>query len=49
VLIRLAPTGQLVDVPPTDSGAAPPAPTPATTSGPLPFVLGRRRRRAANT
>jgi hypothetical protein len=49
VLIRLTPTGQLVDVPPTDSGAAPPAPTPATTSGPLPFLLGRRRRRPANT
>src|SRR5207249_3261313 len=46
VLVRLAPTGVLLespDSPPSTSGAAPPPPTPATTSGPLPFVLGRRR------
>lgn len=48
VVIRLAPTGAVRELPgamPTDSGAAPPAPTPATTSGRLPFVLGRSRRR----
>lgn len=44
ILLRLEPTGELVDLP-DDSGAAPPAPTPATTSGPLPFVLGRKRPR----
>lgn len=47
VLIRLEPTGQLVEAPgdlPDRSGAAPPPPTSATTCGPMPFVLGRRRR-----
>ena len=47
VLLRLTPTGTLLespDSPPTHSGAAPPPPSPATTSGPLPFVLGRRRK-----
>ncbi|WP_223198659.1 hypothetical protein [Solihabitans fulvus] len=44
-LLRLTPTGELVEAPggPSASGAAPPPPTPATTSGPLPFVLGRAR------
>ena len=42
VLLRLDPTGETLDL--TDeSGAAPRVPSPATTSGPLPFVLGRRR------
>lgn len=41
-LLRLEPTGEVLP-PPPGSGAAPPAPTPATTSGPLPYVLGRRR------
>jgi hypothetical protein len=46
-LFRLDPTGELLESPddmPDDSGAAPPPPTPATTSGPLPWVLGRRRK-----
>lgn len=50
-LLRLTPTGELLespDAPPTDSGAAPPPPSLAITSGPLPFVLGRRRDRAAH-
>ncbi|MGQ0837224.1 hypothetical protein [Actinokineospora sp.] len=42
VLVRLDPTGELVAAP-DHSGAAPPPPTPATTGGRLPFVLGRRR------
>jgi hypothetical protein len=41
-LLRLDPTGETLDLP-DESGAAPPPPSPATTSGPLPFVLGRRR------
>jgi hypothetical protein len=41
-LLRLEPTGEVLP-PPPGSGAAPPAPTPATTSGPLPYVLGRRQ------
>lgn len=52
-VLRLSPTGELVERPgsmPTDSGAATPVATPAVTTGPLPFVLGRgwrlRRRRA---
>jgi hypothetical protein len=46
---RLEPTGELTEEPgrmPDDGHAAPPLPTPATTLGPLPFVLGRRRRRS---
>lgn len=43
-LLRLDPTGELVE-PAGGSGAAPPAGSPATTSGPLPFVLGRRARK----
>jgi hypothetical protein len=41
VLLRLDPTGETLDLP-DGSGAAPPPPSPATTSGPLPFMLGRR-------
>ncbi|HEY3261759.1 MAG TPA: hypothetical protein VGJ95_16090 [Pseudonocardiaceae bacterium] len=47
-LLRLEPTGEVREAPgamPDGSGAAPPAPTPASTSGPLPFVLGRRSSR----
>lgn len=44
VLLRLEPTGEVLDQP-RGSGAAAPPPTPATTSGPLPYVLGRRRKR----
>jgi hypothetical protein len=42
VLLRLDPTGDTADLP-DGSGAAAPPDSPATTSGPLPFVLGRRR------
>ena len=41
-LLRLTPTGEHLPLPIT-SGAAPPPPSPAVTSGPLPFVLGRRK------
>lgn len=47
-LFRLEPTGELREAPgamPQSSGAAAPVPTSATTSGPLPYVLGRRRQR----
>jgi hypothetical protein len=53
-IVRLEPVGGAVEAPgrlSTDSHAAPPAPTPATTRGPLPFVVGgaaRARRRRAN-
>lgn len=40
-LLRLTPTGDVLALP-TTSGAAPPPDSPALTSGPLPFVLGRR-------
>jgi hypothetical protein len=46
-VLRLVPTGELTEVPgsmPDASGAAPPPPSPAITSGPPPFVLGRRAR-----
>lgn len=46
-LLCLRPTGELREAPgsmPQHSGAAAPAPSPAVTSGPLPFVLGRSRR-----
>jgi hypothetical protein len=45
---RLTPTGRLTERPgdvPGSSLAATPAPTPATTRGPLPAMLGRRPRR----
>ncbi|MGN6332153.1 MAG: hypothetical protein ACTHOD_10925 [Motilibacteraceae bacterium] len=48
LLVRLVPAGDPLELPgamPAGSHAAPPPPTPATTRGPLPFVLGRRRRR----
>ena len=47
VLVRLEPTAEVPEHPgavPTGSHAAPPAPSPATTRGKLPFVLGRRAR-----
>ncbi|MGH8869258.1 MAG: hypothetical protein ACRDYU_14865, partial [Actinomycetes bacterium] len=51
-LTRLAPTGRLPERPgdmPGGSLAAPPPPTPATTRGRLPYVLGRRPRRRRRT
>ncbi|MQA87703.1 MAG: hypothetical protein GEV03_24535 [Streptosporangiales bacterium] len=48
VVVRLDPTGEVSEVPeamPQNSDAAPPVPTTATTAPPLPYVLGRRRRR----
>ncbi|MDQ1602276.1 MAG: hypothetical protein QOE01_121 [Actinomycetota bacterium] len=47
-VVRLTPTGELLESPghlPTRSHAAEPPGSPATTRGPLPFVLGRRARR----
>lgn len=50
-VVRLVPTGEVLEAPgrmPTESGAAVPLPTTATTLDPLPFVIGRatgRRRR----
>jgi hypothetical protein len=47
-VLRLEPTGQVLEQPghlPTRSHAAEPPASPATTRGPLPFVLGRRARR----
>jgi hypothetical protein len=47
-ITRLQPTGEVREAPgamPEDSGASPPPPTPATTRGPLPFVVGPRARR----
>jgi hypothetical protein len=47
LLTRLEPTGEMLERPGAmsgDSHAAPPLPSAATTIGPLPFVLGRRRR-----
>lgn len=47
-VLRLEPTGQVTEQPghlPTRSHAAEPPPSPATTRGALPFVLGRRARR----
>lgn len=48
VVTCLTPTGELLESPgrmPTRSHAAAPPGSPATTRGPLPFVLGRRARR----
>jgi hypothetical protein len=47
-VVRIEPTGQLVEGPghlPHRSLAAEPPGSPATTRGPLPFVVGRRARR----
>ncbi|MDP9398023.1 MAG: hypothetical protein M3P96_09495 [Actinomycetota bacterium] len=47
-VVRLEPTGQVPEHPgrmPDDARLAPPPPTPATTLGALPWVLGRRRGR----
>ena len=49
-VLRLDPTGQVLEQPghlPTRSHAAEPPPSPATTRGRLPFVVGRRARRRA--
>jgi len=46
-VLRLEPTGEVREAPGAmldASGAAVPLPSPATTSGPLPYVLGRRKR-----
>jgi len=46
-LIRLTPTGELQEAPghlSEASGGAPPPASTATTSGPLPYVVGRRLR-----
>ncbi|MBO0827978.1 MAG: hypothetical protein J2P24_09370 [Streptosporangiales bacterium] len=46
-VVRLSPTGQVLDAPgrmPAGSAAAAPPPTPATTVGRLPGMLRRRRR-----
>lgn len=51
LLARLVPQGDPLELPgamPTGSHAAPPPPTPATTRGPLPFVLGRKRGKRRN-
>lgn len=48
IVTRLAPLDDVVEAPgrmPRGSLAAPPPDSPATTRGPLPFVLGRRARR----
>ncbi len=48
VLVRLTPTGELVEEPgrmPSDEGAAPPPESSATTIGRLPWVLHKRARR----
>ncbi|RAY13275.1 hypothetical protein DPM19_19480 [Actinomadura craniellae] len=48
-VIRLAPTGTVFEAPggqPDDYAAVRPVPTPATTAGPPPRLLGRKRRRA---
>jgi hypothetical protein len=47
LLTRLEPTGEVLERPgamSADAHAAPPLPSPAATIGPLPFMLGRRRR-----
>lgn len=46
-IVRLSPTGQILDAPgrvPTGSAATAPPPSPATTVGRLPRMLGRRRK-----
>jgi len=48
VVVRIEPTGELLEQPGAlsdDAHAAPPPPTDATTRGPLPRVLHRRQRR----
>lgn len=48
-VVRLVPTGEVTEAPcaaSRESHAAPPAPTPATTTGRKPFMAGGRRRPA---
>jgi hypothetical protein len=48
-IVRLTPTGEVIEYPgayPAGSLAAAPVESPATTSGPLPWVVHRRARRA---
>lgn len=48
-VLRLAPTGEVVEAPggmPTGYAAVRPAPSPATTTGRPPFMVGGRRRRS---
>ncbi|GAA4482453.1 hypothetical protein GCM10023191_002680 [Actinoallomurus oryzae] len=47
-VIRLTPTGEVAEAPgsmPDDYAAVRPAPSPATTTGHAPFMVGARRRR----
>ena len=47
-VLRLAPTGEVAEAPgrlPADYAAVRPAPSPATTTGRSPFMIGARRRR----
>jgi hypothetical protein len=47
-VIRLTPTGETAEAPgdmPDDGGAVRPVPSPATTTGRTPFMVGGRRRR----
>lgn len=48
-IIRLTPTGEVTESPgnlPDDDAAVRPVPSPATTTGRTPFMVGGRRRRA---
>jgi hypothetical protein len=48
-VIRLTPTGEVTESPgnqPDDYAAVRPVPSPATTTGRLPFMIGGRRRRS---
>ena len=48
-VIRLTPTGEVAEAPggmPDDDAAVRPAPSPATTAGKAPFMVGAKRRRS---